>query len=118
MIEAFYSSDLDSASFFDDLRIAKSPNYLHRNQYPVITLSFKNVSSVIVSDMIEEIYSTISGVFKKWAERILPCCNEEEARYVQTIVAKQANRSDYIHSFDLLCRLIGKTCGKKPRGKC
>ncbi|MBO6285286.1 MAG: AAA family ATPase, partial [Bacilli bacterium] len=77
MIETFYSMDADSDPYFQDLKIAQSPNYVYRNQYPVITLSFKNISSVVASDMMDEIYTTIATIYKKWLTRVLPCCNEE-----------------------------------------
>ncbi|MBO5528611.1 MAG: AAA family ATPase [Bacilli bacterium] len=114
MIETFYSMDADSDPYFQDLKIAQSPNYVYRNQYPVITLSFKNISSVVASDMMDEIYTTIATIYKKWLTRVLPCCNEEESKYIHNIASKHAQRPDYIHSFEALSRFIYKTYGKKP----
>ena len=50
MLSAYYSAGCDSASLFDDLRIASCPDYpLHLNRYPLIFLDIQHFRSVYAS---------------------------------------------------------------------
>ena len=114
MLEVFYSFDYESDSYFEGLKIASSPHYSLMNQFPVIVLSFKDISSVPLPDVAKEIRRVLADIFRKWQDRVLPCCDEEEAKYVRLIASMKAEDSDYLRSLVTLSRLIYRQFNKKP----
>ena len=113
MIEAFYSFDSDSKQYFDGLKISFSPNYAHINQYPVIKISFKNVSSADPSSMVDDIKGVLSAIFSSWEKRLSSVCSKEEKAFFQSILRKTASDVDYAVSLNVLCGIIKRVYGKK-----
>ncbi len=100
MLQHFLSAEVDgklTKALFEGLKIENHPQTIqeHQGQYPVISLSFKDVKRDNFSKCLEKVSSVLSKLYEKF-ETVL--CSEKishnKQRFVQKIIAQKGSETD------------------------
>ncbi|MBQ7244461.1 MAG: AAA family ATPase [Bacilli bacterium] len=113
-LDYFFSDRYDSLSLFKDLKIGRSPNLRHINKYPVIRLSFKQISTFESESILLEIKKLLASLYEERKEPLYPSLSSSEKAFYDDILALKASNEDFAKALNFLASCYEKYRRKKP----
>ncbi len=115
MLQHFYEKTLESTQYlFESMAIWKEEKYRkEQGQWPVISVTFKDVKDTTWEAAYRKIIEIISDEFKRHKDILNNTIIDQlDHHYFQSIMNKSADSTDYGSSFKRLTELLKKVYGK------
>ena len=117
MLKYFLDIKEDGRDLFEGFKISEDSNALkHMNQYPVISMTFKGISTKSWDDMIESLSSRLSSLYKDHKEEIWDILDEYDKEHYSTVLQgenKPLSITKISTSIAKLTKYLKKRYGKR-----
>ena len=114
MLKYFFDIKEDSSELFKGLKISREEeSLLHMNKYPVISITFKDISCISWQVAKEGLRLEISELFKSHKSEVWEILDEEEKEYYTEIIKLKAGEAATRFSLNRLIKFLEKRYGQK-----
>ena len=114
MLKYFFDIKEDSRELFKGLKISREEeSLLHMNKYPVISITFKDISCISWQVAKEGLRLEISELFKSHKSEVWEILDEEEKEYYTEIIKLKAGEAATRFSLNRLIKFLEKRYGQK-----
>ena len=109
MLKYFFDIKEDSRELFKGLKISREEeSLLHMNKYPVISITFKDISCISWQVAKEGLRLEISELFKSHKSEVWEILDEEEKEYYTEIIKLKAGEAATRFSLNRLIKFLKK----------
>ncbi len=104
----FEKTEQDNSHLFKNTNICKDKEFCQKNlgQYPIISLSFKDIKESSWEPAYDKIIELIIEEFRRHQTILKPFLNNDELKQYSDIINKTANQATYSNSLYFLSRLL------------
>ena len=114
MLKYFFDIKEDSSELFKGLKISREEESLkHMNKYPVISITFKDISCISWQVAKESLRLEISELFKLHKSEVWEILDEEEKEYYTEIIKLKAGEAATRFSLNKLTKFLERRYGQK-----
>ena len=116
MLESFFDIRKDSRKWFEGLEIRKHQAMCDAwmNQYPTISISFRQIEGLCFDDAYQQLVYEISLLYRDHGYLLdSSMIGDSEKRLFRQILERKAGKTDMLRSIQFLMQLLNRHYGKK-----